>query len=68
MLDDLIDDLAERLEGLGVNRDEAVEILAELRDRAYEAGYDEGLDAGADESDEDPVEREPWDPVGMKEK
>lgn len=68
MLNELIDDLAERLEGLGVNRDEAVEILAELRDRAYEAGYDEGLDAGADEIDEDPVEREPWDPVGTGEK
>lgn len=67
MLDDLLDDLANRLEGLGVDRDEAVEILAELRDRAYEVGYDEGLDADRDEADEDPVEREAWDPVGKGE-
>lgn len=65
MNSELLDELTERLTGLGVDRDEALEILRELQESSYAEGYDQGV-ADARHESEDPEDDgvevpEPWD-------
>lgn len=65
MSTELLDELAERLEGLGVDRDEALEILRELQESSYAEGYDQGVvdtrQEGEDPEDGEDETRDPWD-------
>lgn len=68
MSTELLDELAERLEGLGVDRDEAEEILRELQESSYAEGYDQGVadtrQEGGDPEDGEDETRDPWDVDG----
>lgn len=65
MSTELLDELAERLEGLGVEREEAEEILRELHESSYADGYDQGVadtrQEGGDPEDEEDETPELWD-------
>lgn len=58
MDDQLLHDLTDRLEELGLDREEAEEILRELQDQSYEAGYEQGLEDAGKSVDKDATEME----------
>lgn len=65
MQSELVGELVERLEALGVDRTEAEEILEALAENCYADGYDQGVEdaraEGGEPGDDEAEESEPWD-------